>query len=112
MVNKSGTITASKGCKMVITKKGYKSENITFIVGCNAVILYRFLITRIVKIFPQGPDPQLVPVTRRRSSRLFSSCDPINSSVTQCHYSKVLNCLYTIGKRLFFFTDPQLVRGV
>jgi hypothetical protein len=57
MVNRSGRITAPKGYKTVIMKKGReRSENIISS-GCNTVVLCRFLGRCFMKIFPKGCDP-------------------------------------------------------
>lgn len=77
-------------------EKGGGSNNITLVFGCSSVI------SCIVKIFPKGSDPQLVPVTRCRSSPLFSSSGPAASSATQFHCSEVLQSFYKTGKCRFF----------
>jgi len=107
-INISGITVAQKndGKQWSWKGGGGRSDNITLVFGCNSVISCRFLNTRIVKIFPKGSDPQLVPITRCRSPPLFSSSGPAASSATHFHCSEVLQSLYKAGKFSFFFHWP------
>jgi len=104
LVNRSGTIIAPKAYETAIIKKsGEKSENIAFVIGCTAVVLCQFLSTCITKLFPKGSDPQLLPVARCGSPRLYSSHGSKNLSPTNFHGSEVLYCLYTMRWKCIFF---------
>lgn len=78
---------------------------------CTAVVLYWFLSTYIMKIFPTASDPQLVPVTRLGLSCLRSSCGPTKWSAKYCHPSEVRCYLYTTEECLVT-TDKQVVARV
>ena len=88
-------------------KKAGMSENITLVVGDDAVTLHLFFSTCIVLIFPKRSDPQQFPVTRLGSSRRYHKL-----SATYFHYSEVLYCLHTTGIRLSVNGPTPDTRGV
>jgi hypothetical protein len=88
-------------------KKAGMGENITLVVGDDAVTLHLFINTRIVLIYPKGSDPQQFTVTRLGSTQRYHKL-----SATYFHYSEVLYCLHTAGIRPSVNGSTTDTRGV